>query len=971
MEYKEEGNAFFKDKQWAKAIEKYSAGLNEENLPADLRGLLLANRCQCRIQLSEWQGALDDANDCLKLLPSHAKCLYRRGTALEKLGKTTDALADYVKVVKLEPQNKAAIEAAQRLRVEVMQADQTRRHEVLPAHLIEVLKSEDNDADAVEKKIDACSKLRGLCVHKSMTKSLIQYGVVETFAGMAMSETTHCDVRGAVLGVLMIMASDYEAEDHDEAATKAMALKSGDKPLVVSPAAADVRVRLRSLIGLVEIRKLCVKHPKSMQHLCNIIGNTREPEEVEALGVLHDGLMSLSEEEGCDVPRAAVMALLKMCDTRRRMGKLGQPVMPTDQLLKCIESALGSSVDPKLLRAMMASVFTLLADDDRPKEKEVDVPEVAQRILEPFLSARDFELKANGLCALSALFEAHTASATKLLGQTATPLTVMLTVLADPPHGSQGLQAQEDAANCLLISTGDLKTRKQLVECGGIDMMLKSLEDESGKGLMRAKVVGVLAMLAGHSTECREEVFDRCDFLMELRFALDAVRDCIRASRAGEKGALSIVEARRLCKGLYESCACLTIHGEFKETLFGAKKTLKSMQSLVSAEDITEDPDIGFFYVSMIYNLCCSRDDKVRPKRKEYPFNELGDEELNEIEKLYEKLPEEARPQKNGEIDAGSPQLASQFRSWCVTQSGDSGQAPLGGDRKAASGSSVVSHLAKCAGCGSIRVRKLVAIVFKHLCASQEHRAHVVSGGGVRALLGLVDLEDDVARDAARQSLAQICIVTNPSLFQYNDQLDMVRPLAQTMEHKHELLQFEGAMGLTNLLTVGDELRSRAIQAEVWRISRDLLFSDNEMCQRAGLEVMCNLTMSPEIVEKFVDGKCALEIKILCAFSLSEDVPSQVAATGALAMLTQYEEVSKHVAAGENYGNLLQLLTETSDGHVQHRLVATLSNICEENEGVSDDIRNQTKKALRDRLNGLGFASPQAKAMAKAVLEID
>ena len=34
---------------------------------------------------------------------------------------------------------------------------------------------------------------------------------------------------------------------------------------------------------------------------------------------------------------------------------------------------------------------------------------------------------------------------------------------------------------------------------------------------------------------------------------------------------------------------------------------------------------------------------------------------------------------------------------------------------------------------------------------------------------------------------------------------------------------------------------------------------------------MCNFTMAPEILERFAEGKAELEIKIFCAFCLSED----------------------------------------------------------------------------------------------------
>merc|ERR1712178_631463 len=139
----------------------------------------------------------------------------------------------------------------------------------------------------------------------------------------------------------------------------------------------------------------------------------------------------------------------------------------------------------------------------------------------------------------------------------------------------------------------------------------------------------------------------------------------------------------------------------------------------------------------------------------------------------------------------------------------------------------------------------------KYFAQQQGHRSFIVRSGGVRTLLSLVDLEDETSRDSARQALAQICITTNPQAFNYRDLLDAVRPLISMLGHNHELLKFEAAIGLTNLLSFSDEVRTRAWQAEGWHACKDLLFEENEQVQRAGMEAMCNFTMAEECLERF------------------------------------------------------------------------------------------------------------------------
>ncbi|CAK0798436.1 unnamed protein product, partial [Prorocentrum cordatum] len=527
-----------------------------------------------------------------------------------------------------------------------------------------------------------------------------------------------------MLHVLVAVASGHEAQDDD--APRVAPPAAG--PLPVPPAAAEARGRVRARLPLAGLRPLCRADGGSARHLAMLVGTTHEPEDVEAVEAIHDAL-AFPEEGEVNVPRAGVAALSGMLDIRRRKGKSAQCLMPSAPLLKCVETALGTTTCDEQLRPLLALFWALLADkEDRPKSMEFDLTDVSLRVLEPFLGSEDWALKANGLSGLSALLAASSQSATELLTKSSAPLVAILTAIKRPPPGAEGAAARDHAVECMLLCAGDRKTRQHFVDGEGIEILLSILAD---------------------GEEVREEVFDRMDFLLELRHALDVARESAATARSSGAAA-GTDEVRRLCRALYESCACLSIHGEFKELLMGSKKTLRAMLDLAGAEDLAEDKHLAFLYASLAYNLCRSREDKVRPKRDQFPLSELGEDDLGALEEFYEKMPAEARPVKNGEVDAGSVELAGRFRTWCVQ--GD------GGSASPASG--VVKYLAKCASAGSSsRVRGLVASVLKLLCAEQAHRRLVVSAGGVRALLGLVDLEDETARDNARQALAQLLIV--------------------------------------------------------------------------------------------------------------------------------------------------------------------------------------------------------------------
>eukprot|EP00928_Gymnodinium_smaydae_P043899 TRINITY_DN29337_c0_g1_i1.p1 TRINITY_DN29337_c0_g1~~TRINITY_DN29337_c0_g1_i1.p1 ORF type:complete len:1026 (-),score=236.19 TRINITY_DN29337_c0_g1_i1:54-3062(-) len=981
--YKEAGNALFKEKRWREAAEQYGRGLEAEGCtqdsadggPApDVRGLLLSNRSQCWLNLGDAHRALEDADGCLRLLPEHTKSLFRRALALEKLGREADALADYVKVAKADPKNVEAKAAATRLRDKVLREGARRQEDLLPANLLQVLRTSTGDGEVATKaqKVDACQKLHQLCIHRAMSSTMVAAGAVETLLAVIVArednhESEAEELRAAALGALLAMASGEEAEgDADEKVSRPLDRPLADGPLPVPKGAEEARKRLREHMILAEARLACKGQPKPVARLALVVGFVYEPENKEALEVLHDaiGFLEATAADAVNVPRCGIVGLTGMMDTRLRLGKLGRPLVTSESLLKCLESALGTSTCEQQLRGLTSRVFALLADSDRPADMTVDLGAVAQKILEPFLQAEDASLQANGLAALESLFAASDKAAAQVVHGSGAALGAIVNAISHPQFGADGSRAQQHAAECLILALGSRKTRQSVIDSGGIEMLLNALKDgqEGSAALLRAKLVNALAVLAGHNKEVREEIFDRLDLLMELRFAMDTVRDHL------SKASPAPPDTQRLRRGLYESCVCLTIHGEFKELLLGAKKTLMAMQELVRGSDLAEDPALAFSYASVVCNLCRSSEDKVRPKSDKFPFNELGDDDIKALEEFYEKMPPESRPERNGEVDAGSADLAERLRSWCVTQctgnsSSSTAASPASGK---ASSSLVVAHLARCVTGGSVRAKNLVAVSLKHLCAKQEHRRIVATSGGLRALLGLVDLADETARDAARQALAQILIVTNPSHLQYNEQLDAVRPLVQLMSHRHELLQFEAAMALTNLCSASEELRSRALQAEAWSSLRDLVFSENELLQRAGLEGMCNLTMAPEVVERFADGKAGTDIQLLCAFCPSEDKQSRIAASGALAMLGAYDEVAARIVEVDNFGNLLKQMAEECEGDVEHRLASVLCCIFGA-DGVPLAKKKQVEEVLKARRKK-GFISREANGLVLQAL---
>jgi len=136
---KMEGNDLFKGGKIDLAIQKYTTALNK--LPSDedlmpkangagasdakdkqkekervVKADIYANRAACYVQLYEPKKVREDCDRALKLVPGHGKALLRRGQALESLEKYKDALTDFEAVLKIDPNNKMAVQACVRLR---------------------------------------------------------------------------------------------------------------------------------------------------------------------------------------------------------------------------------------------------------------------------------------------------------------------------------------------------------------------------------------------------------------------------------------------------------------------------------------------------------------------------------------------------------------------------------------------------------------------------------------------------------------------------------------------------------------------------------------------------------------------------------------------------------------------------------------------------------------------------------------
>ena len=195
-----------------------------------------------------------------------------------------------------------------------------------------------------------------------------------------------------------------------------------------------------------------------------------------------------------------------------------------------------------------------------------------------------------------------------------------------------------------------------------------------------------------------------------------------------------------------------------------------------------------------------------------------------------------------------------------------------------------------------------VGKAFLSLVEDKENRGKVLQSGGAKALTHIIkhSLSNvtpdsvgaaslDVGELHAIQALAKVAITSSPlQVFgpSSGSAYDAIRPFSILLLHPlASLLQrFEALMALTNLSSQsGCAERIAKIDALINNVELFLL-EDHVMVRRAAMELICNLVAGSE--EMFERWSKESKLTILLALSDIEDLPTQLAASGALAIAT-------------------------------------------------------------------------------------
>jgi protein unc-45 len=236
----------------------------------------------------------------------------------------------------------------------------------------------------------------------------------------------------------------------------------------------------------------------------------------------------------------------------------------------------------------------------------------------------------------------------------------------------------------------------------------------------------------------------------------------------------------------------------------------------------------------------------------------------------------------------------------------------------------------------SMAAQRTVAKAFLSLVEEKANRGPILQGGGAKALLSIIsasmaelslDMDSqegidklDTADLPAIQALAKLCITSPPTAVfgpMQDSYVDGIRPFAVLLNHSSASLlqQFEAVMALTNISSLTSDAADRvstfrfisrhsqrgdtSVGDIVKRVETHLLDS-NVMFRRASTELICNLVAGSEGSFNYFGGTASSSarsrLQILVALSDVDDLPTRLAASGALATLTTFPEACKGLA---------------------------------------------------------------------------
>ncbi|KAI5714410.1 hypothetical protein M8J76_016438 [Diaphorina citri] len=129
---KDEGNALFRLNQWSESLAKYNEALRSCPRSCSVsRAVFYANRSAALEKLEKPDQSILACSKAITLNPSYLKVYQRRARLYQQSDKLDEALADYQKILELDPNNRDAFVATKTLPQQINERNEKMKEEML------------------------------------------------------------------------------------------------------------------------------------------------------------------------------------------------------------------------------------------------------------------------------------------------------------------------------------------------------------------------------------------------------------------------------------------------------------------------------------------------------------------------------------------------------------------------------------------------------------------------------------------------------------------------------------------------------------------------------------------------------------------------------------------------------------------------------------------------------------------------
>lgn len=541
------------------------------------------------------------------------------------------------------------------------------------------------------------------------------------------------------------------------------------------------------------------------------------------------------------------------------------PLLPTEVL--CLISSFRSTHSTASVHSTAYLILSSLCQSVRSKAKggdrdaaAVDIVRIFQDSVVNLVGDTEEQAIITGLSFLSALFQVDWESASMILLQEGVIDNIMDNVDLTP-----SAELAYETAHLIGQACGHKKCRTRLTP--RINLWLKSEATSTHQRVAAAATVAIVKLQKGASAD---------DLVNETPEKSDALAQNLKSIIMTNGEPSSMVDA-------IEGMAYLTIDPAIKETLSRDPAFLKRIFSLFSYRKPNSPVTSG--NLSLVYGVLSiiTNITSYRPR-------------LSEEQSQVEKLKSMTKSGK-GSLSAQEPSILDNddhVRAR-VRRLIDAGVLPV--------------FSAAMSQTNSRGVRLNVGKALLSIVEDKENRGMVLQTGGARVLQNLIkesresceapnkELTRNVIDLEPIQALAKLSITSSPvQVFGPNvgAMIDAIPPFSHMVTHPSSTLlqRFEGTMALTNIASYSTDLATRIAKADglINKVEL-LLLEDHVLVQRASMELICNLIAgSDEIFERYgggdTVGSAMSKLQVVLALSDVDDLPTRLAASGALATLT-------------------------------------------------------------------------------------